>query len=121
MKETDSEAVGADFGFARLVRARETGVFLALVVLCAYLSLTTESFLTPTNLLNVGRQISLLGIMAVGMTFVLISGEVDLSIGSNYAFAGLTTGMLIVMGWASSARAAITASWRSDTPASVAS
>jgi ribose transport system permease protein len=41
----------------------------------------------------------LLGIMAVGMTFVLIAGEVDLSVGSTYAFSGLATGMLIIAGW----------------------
>ena len=38
--------------------------------------------------------------MAVGMTFVLISGEVDLSVGSTYALSGLATGMLIIAGWA---------------------
>ena len=69
----------------RLLRAREAGVFIALIVLCLFLSLATDGFLTSINLLNVGRQISLLGIMAVGMTFVLISGEVDLSVGSIYA------------------------------------
>lgn len=88
------------FSMARLVRARETGVFVALVVLCLFLSIATDGFLTSLNLLNVGRQVSLLGIMAVGMTFVLISGEVDLSVGSTYAFSGLATGMLIVAGWA---------------------
>ncbi|MFZ5671423.1 MAG: ABC transporter permease [Pseudomonadota bacterium] len=82
-----------------LLRARETGVFLALVVLCLFLTFATDGFLTSVNLLNVGRQISLLGIMAVGMTFVLISGEVDLSVGSNYALSGLATGMLIIAGW----------------------
>jgi ribose transport system permease protein len=85
---------------ARLLHVREAGVFVALVVLCVFLSLATDGFLTSTNLLNVGRQISLLGIMAVGMTFVLISGEVDLSVGSTYAFAGLATGMVILAGWA---------------------
>jgi ribose transport system permease protein len=84
---------------ARLLRAREAGVFIALLVLCIFLSFATEGFLTSMNLLNVGRQISLLGIMAVGMTFVLISGEVDLSVGSTYAFSGLATGMLVVAGW----------------------
>jgi len=88
------------FSLARLLRAREAGVFIALLVLCLFLSFATDSFLTSTNLLNVGRQISLLGIMAVGMTFVLISGEVDLSVGSTYAFSGLATGMLIIAGWA---------------------
>jgi ribose transport system permease protein len=67
--------------------------------LCLFLSLATDGFLTALNLFNVGRQISLLGIMSVGMTFVLIAGEVDLSVGSTYAFAGLSTGMLITAGW----------------------
>jgi ribose transport system permease protein len=84
---------------ARLLRAREAGVFIALLVLCIFLSFATDGFLTSLNLLNVGRQISLLGIMAVGMTFVLISGEVDLSVGSTYALSGLVTGMLIIGGW----------------------
>ncbi|MBU0584438.1 MAG: ABC transporter permease [Alphaproteobacteria bacterium] len=84
----------------RLLRAREAGVFIALAVLCLFLTFATDGFLTSTNLLNVGRQISLLGVMAVGMTFVLIAGEVDLSVGSIYAFSGLSTGMLIIAGWA---------------------
>src|SRR4029077_221370 len=67
--------------------------------LCLFLSFATDGILTSLNLLNVGRQISLLGIMAVGMTFVLIAGEVDLSVGSTYALAGLATGMLIIAGW----------------------
>jgi ribose transport system permease protein len=87
------------FSLGRLLRAREAGVFIALLVLCLFLSFATDGFLTSTNLLNVGRQISLLGIMAVGMTFVLISGEVDLSVGSNYAISGLAAGMMIVAGW----------------------
>ena len=97
---TGARAPATDrFSPSRLLRARETGVFLALVVLCLFLSFATDGFLTSTNLLNVGRQVSLLGIMAVGMTFVLIAGEVDLSVGSIYAFAGLSTGMLIITGW----------------------
>src|SRR5882672_9074153 len=82
-----------------LFRARETGVLLALFVMCLFLSFASDAFLTSTNLLNIGRQVSLIGIMAVGMTFVLTCGEVDLSVGSNYAFSGLTTGMLIISGW----------------------
>ncbi len=82
-----------------IASARETGVFLALIVLCVILALANPNFLTVRNLLNVGRQVSLLGIMAIGMTFVLITREVDLSVGSLYAVAGLATGMLIVAGW----------------------
>lgn len=98
---TGARAPAVDrFSIARLLRARETGVFIALLTLCLFLSVATDGFLTSQNLFNVGRQISLLGIMAVGMTFVLISGEVDLSVGSTYAFSGLATGMLIIAGWA---------------------
>jgi ribose transport system permease protein len=81
-----------------LIAARETGVLLALLVICVFLTFATDSFLTVRNLLNVGRQISLLGIMAIGMTFVLVSREVDLSVGSIYAISGLVAGMLIVRG-----------------------
>ncbi len=83
----------------RLLAAREAGVFIALVLMCVFLSLTTEAFLSSRNLLNIGRQVSVLGIMAVGMTFVLITSEVDLSIGSIYALASMATGILIVDQW----------------------
>ncbi|MGH7122033.1 MAG: ABC transporter permease [Acetobacteraceae bacterium] len=83
----------------QLSRARESGILLALLLMCAFLSYATDGFLTAINLLNIGRQISLLGIMSVGMTFVLICAEVDLSVGSIYAFSGLACGMLIDDGW----------------------
>lgn len=79
----------------RILSARETGVFIALLIMCIFLSFTSPNFLQVRNLLNVGRQVSLLGIMAVGMTFVLISKEVDLSIGSIYALVGLGVGILL--------------------------
>jgi ribose transport system permease protein len=91
-------SAGLNARIRSLIAARETGVLLALLVICVFLTFTTDSFLTVRNLLNVGRQISLLGIMAVGMTFVLVSKEVDLSVGSVYAISGLVAGMLIVRG-----------------------
>src|SRR5271165_4321961 len=94
-----SRPVGFNHRLKNLFVVRETGIFLALLIICTLLTLTTSNFLTVQNLLNVGRQVSLLGIMAIGMTFVLISREVDLSIGSIYAAGGLSTGLLIVHGW----------------------
>lgn len=100
MVRTGARAPATDrLRLSQLLRARETGVFVALLAMCLFLSLATDGFLTSLNLFNIGRQISLLGIMSIGMTFVLISGEVDLSVGSTYAFSGLSTGMLIVAGW----------------------
>ena len=83
-------------GIRNLIFAREAGVFFALILMCIFLSIFTEVFLGVRNLLNVGRQVSLLGIMAAGMTFILITGEIDLSIGSTYAISGIITGMLLI-------------------------
>lgn len=83
----------------KIFGARETGVLVALIIMIVFLALATPAFLNVRNLLNVGRQISLLGIMSVGMTFVLISGEVDLSVGSVYALVGLVAGMMLIAGW----------------------
>src|SRR6202049_3033161 len=103
MEQTSTKLITGTVGFNRrlkgLFAAREIGILLALLIICSLLTLTTSTFLTVQNLLNVGRQISLLGIMAIGMTFVLIAGEVDLSVGSTYAFCGLASGMLICAGW----------------------
>jgi len=83
----------------KIVSAREMGVFVALVLMALFLSFATPAFMNVRNLLNVGRQVSLIGIMAVGMSFVLISLEIDLSIGSIYALSGLMTGILLINGW----------------------
>lgn len=61
----------------------------ALLVLCAVLAVSTNSFLTTSNLLNVVVQISVVGIAAVGGTFVIITSGIDLSVGSNVALAGM--------------------------------
>jgi len=99
MVDRSVTAVKPGSGGLNRLRGRETGVFVALVVMCVALTLMNDRFLTSTNLLNIGRQVSLLGIMAVGMTFVLVSGEVDLSIGSTYALAGIASGMMIISGF----------------------
>lgn len=93
------EGVSLGERMRRLLRARETGVFVALLIMCLFLWQATPAFMTVRNLLNIGRQVSLIGIMAIGMTFVLISREVDLSVGSIYALAGLVTGILILGNW----------------------
>jgi ribose/xylose/arabinose/galactoside ABC-type transport system permease subunit len=82
----------------RLLLTRETGVFVALLALCVLFAVLSPVFLYKTNLLNLLRQVSLLGIMAIGATFVLIGSEVDLSVGSVYGFAGLIAGMMILAG-----------------------
>jgi ribose transport system permease protein len=73
----------------------QMGVLLGLLLLIVFFSLTSPYFLTFDNMMNVARQISMIGIIAVGMTFVLISAGIDLSVGAVLGLAGcITAGML---------------------------
>lgn len=67
---------------------------VVLVVLCAVLAIAAPRFLTVENLLNVLRNVSMQGLIALGMTMVIIAGEIDLSVGSMVAFAGCLTAYL---------------------------
>ena len=78
-----------------LLGAKETGVLIALVLMSAALAAARPAFRTQRNLLNIGRQVSTVGIMAVGMTFMLASAEIDLSVGSTYAAAPCVAGLLM--------------------------
>ncbi|MGQ9473115.1 MAG: ABC transporter permease [Candidatus Caldatribacteriaceae bacterium] len=77
---------------------REQGIILALIFLFVGFSIATPHFLRIANLLNVLRQVSLLGIIAVGMTMVIVSGEIDLSVGAVYGIAAVSCGLLMRSG-----------------------
>jgi ribose/xylose/arabinose/galactoside ABC-type transport system permease subunit len=70
-------------------RGRQVGTFLGLIALCLLLWVLTPYFFTVSNLLNVLEQTSINAVIAVGMTFVIISGGIDLSVGSLVALAGV--------------------------------
>ncbi len=75
---------------ARLAsKGRQVGTLLGLVGLCLLLWALTPHFLTVSNLLNVMEQTAINAVIAVGMTFVIISGGIDLSVGSLVALAGV--------------------------------
>ncbi|MCX5515407.1 ABC transporter permease [Kaistia algarum] len=80
---------------SRLLRSRELGVFIPLLLISIFFAYQSPVFLMEQNLLNLLRQISLLGVMAIGATFVLIASEVDLSVGSVYGLSGIVAGLLI--------------------------
>jgi ribose transport system permease protein len=71
---------------------RQLGTLLGLVGLCALLTILTPHFLTVSNLLNVSEQTTINAIIAVGMTFVILSGGIDLSVGSIVALTGVVLG-----------------------------
>ena len=78
--------------------ARQFGTLIGLAVLCAILWTLTPYFLTVSNLLNVVEQTSINAIVAVGMTFVILSGGIDLSVGSIVAVSGVVLGASLQSG-----------------------
>jgi len=75
-----------------VIAARQFGTVIGLAVLCAVLWILTPYFLTVSNLLNIAEQTSINAIVAVGMTFVILSGGIDLSVGSMVALSGVVLG-----------------------------
>src|SRR3954471_11870314 len=70
-------------------RARELGTLVGLVLLAGLLSVLTPHFLSVSNLLNVMEQTTINAVIALGMTFVILSGGIDLSVGSVLALSGV--------------------------------
>jgi ribose/xylose/arabinose/galactoside ABC-type transport system permease subunit len=81
-----------------LLSARQLGTLIGLITLCAVLWALTPYFLTLTNLLNVAEQTSINAVVAAGMTFVIVSGGIDLSVGSIVALAGVVLGTALQAG-----------------------
>lgn len=71
--------------------AQRYGILIALIVLCVVLSVVNENFLSSRNIINVLRQTSINGILAIGMTFVILTRGIDLSVGSVVALAGVVS------------------------------
>jgi len=72
------------------------GPLIALLVLCLVTALLTGRFLSPLNLTNILVQSSIMAVIAIGMTFVIIGGGFDLSVGSTVALAGCIAAMAMV-------------------------
>ncbi|MDB5765238.1 MAG: hypothetical protein JWQ61_52 [Collimonas fungivorans] len=71
---------------------------IGLVVVCLAMVVASDAFLSVDNLVNIGRQVSINAIIAVGMTCVILSGGIDLSVGSVMALSGTLTAGLMVAG-----------------------
>ena len=74
-------------------------IYFVLFFEIIFFSFASQYFLSATNFVNVLRQVSIVGIMAVGMTFVILTGGVDLSVGGLTACVGVICAKLMVNGW----------------------
>ena len=74
------------------------GLILSFVLLCAALALLSDRFLTVSNMVNILRQSTINGIIAVGMTFVILTAGIDLSVGSILALSSVITADMLQTG-----------------------
>jgi len=77
---------------------RQFGTLFGLLALCVILWILTPYFLTVSNLLNIAEQTAIIAIIAAGMTFVIITAGIDLSVGSVLAFSGVVMASLLQKG-----------------------
>jgi len=98
MIETDSRSARFTDTFVPSVRSNWVVIALAVVFIMA-VAILLPSFFQSSNLLNVGRQSAIVGVVAIGMTFVILTGGIDLSVGSILALSGVIMAMLVNDGW----------------------
>lgn len=77
---------------------RTSGLIWVLIAMCIAASLISDAFLNPFNLINVLRQIALFGIVSIGMTFVILTAGIDLSVGSIVAVTAVLSAMMLDAG-----------------------
>jgi ribose transport system permease protein len=84
--------------FTRMVKQKEFSVLIALLLLCVILTILSPYFLGVENIFNVLRQVSVIGILAVGEALIIITAGIDLSVGSVLGFIGVLTAIFAQSG-----------------------
>lgn len=79
----------------RVLKIKELGILITLILLFIVFTALSDVFFIPTNLVNILRQVSIMGVMALGMTMVIVVGGVDLSVGSTYALSTTVAAVLM--------------------------
>jgi ribose transport system permease protein len=82
-----------------LLKSQVFWVFVAIVIACLFLSLATDSFATPKNIYNITRNVTFTAIIALGMTMVIITGGIDLSVGSVLCLCSMVLAVTMHGGW----------------------
>ena len=85
-------------GITLLERLRQIGILVALLVIGLVFSFLTPTFLTMSNLQNIAVQSSITAILGIGMTLIIISGGIDLSIGPIVALVTVVVATILLQG-----------------------
>jgi erythritol transport system permease protein len=88
-------AFGSDSALLLLLKAR---TFIALIAVFAFFAYAAPNFLSAANMVILAKHVALNAILAIGMTFVIITGGIDLSVGSIVGLAGMVAGYLVLNG-----------------------
>lgn len=86
-------------GFGAILRTQPFWVFIAILALCGVMSFVSDVFFTERNMFNITRNFAFFGIMALGMSAVICTAGIDLSVGSLVGLSGIVTGLIMEAGY----------------------
>jgi ribose/xylose/arabinose/galactoside ABC-type transport system permease subunit len=95
MQSATPDRTSAAQRFKRVFESQQLGIVFVLIALIIILGVVSPVFLSPRNLRNVLQQVSTLGILSMGMTVLMISGGIDLSVGSCISVVAVVIGLMI--------------------------
>jgi ribose transport system permease protein len=84
---------------ASILASQTFWVLIAILIACIFLSFATDSFATSKNLYNITRNVTFVAIVALGMTLVIITGGIDLSVGSVLCLCSMVLGVVMHAGY----------------------
>ena len=82
--------------FAKIMLTPEVGILIPLIVLCVFTALSNPKFATLANFSSILRYTAFIGVLSIGQAIVIMSGEIDLSVGANAGFSGIIFGLMVV-------------------------
>ena len=92
------EKAGLKPGNKLIQRSSTISIFIILVVMCAIMAAVSPAFIKISNILSTARSFSTIAVAGIGVSMIIITGGIDLSIGSAYGLAGVISAMLVVSG-----------------------
>ena len=92
------QKAGLNPGKKLVQRSSTISIFLILVVMCAIMAIVSPAFIKISNILSTARSFSAIAVAGIGVSMIIITGGIDLSIGSAYGLAGVISAMLVVSG-----------------------
>ena len=100
--QTTGKRKNKGFKLMQALMSPEISILIPLVILCIYTGINKPAFLATKNLQIIVRYCAFIGVLALGQAFALMSGEIDLSVGTNSMFCSIVfTYLAIELGWAS--------------------